>query len=59
MPSKVVPEANKVDGALRCARCRQEGQFPRLIVDPATSRRFDFFECTACSYPNWIERKEQ
>ena len=59
MPSKVVPQGENVEGSLRCARCRQDGQFPRMIIDPATTRKFHFFECTACGYPNWIELRKK
>ena len=55
MADRVLPDSELAEGNLRCAKCNQGGQFARLIVDPATSRRFEFFECTACAYPNWIE----
>jgi hypothetical protein len=60
MPSTVVPEhAEKIESGQRCARCAKSLQFPRLIVDPTTSRRFNFFECLACGYPNWTELKQR
>ena len=59
MPIHVVPAGETIEGPLQCERCRQGGQFPRLIADPTTSRRFNFFECMACGHPNWIELREK
>jgi len=58
MTSEVIPGGEKAEGSRRCEKCGRDGQFARLIADPATSRRFDFFECTACNHPNWIELKK-
>jgi len=60
MPVPVLPEdAEKIERGLHCTRCRKGGQFPRLIVDPATGRRHNFFECVACGFPNWSELKDK
>ena len=59
MAVQVLPHSEQAEGNLECARCKQGGQFARLIVDPSTSRRFEFFECTACRYPNWVELAKQ
>jgi hypothetical protein len=58
MPSDIIPESDK-PGDKKCARCQRAGQFPRLIVDPATGRKHNFFECVACGYPNWMELRDK
>jgi hypothetical protein len=59
MAGNVIPDGEKADAERKCSRCRQGGQIPRLIIDPATGRKHNFFECVACGYPNWTELREK
>ena len=41
------------ESGVRCQQCGNPNQHPRLILDPATGRKYDFFECIVCRHQSW------
>jgi len=43
----------RLDGGPPCYRCSAVTSFHTRIDDPATSKSYDLFECTACGNHTW------